>query len=377
MSPEQALGDPIDHRTDIYSLGVVLYEMLAGRVPFQADSTLTVLHMHAHATPPPIPGLPAKVQAVIDCALQKNPADRYPTSGELANDFFRAIGINVEARVIQEPAPVSPVPVEPPVTVLPAHVSLPADLLDLLSHDNSSVRKLALQELIAFLDGKHLGLAHAAQEKLREIATTDDSLTVRRIAAEELSARGFEADSDVPVAVETPKETLPVAVEIPKETVPVAVEIPKEKAIEQPPSPVKDSPATEKTQQDLNPLPPLTRWRPALPKLERRFVGGIIGIALGIILLAWASPLIVKGITGPADTPTPTITPTPALALTAAPTLVPTLTQTSSPTSTPTLTATPSQTLTSTPTPTKTFLPTLTEKPTRKPRPTKIETNPA
>jgi serine/threonine protein kinase len=61
MSPEQARAIPTDHRTDIYSLGIVLYEMLAG-APFEADSTLTILHMQIHTTPPPIPGISPAVQ---------------------------------------------------------------------------------------------------------------------------------------------------------------------------------------------------------------------------------------------------------------------------------------------------------------------------
>ncbi|HSK65359.1 MAG TPA: protein kinase, partial [Anaerolineales bacterium] len=96
MSPEQARGDPTDHRTDIYSLGIVLYEMLAGRVPFEADSTLTILHMQIHTTPPPIPGISPKVQQLIDRALAKNPDDRYQSSRELAMDYYRAIGLSTK-----------------------------------------------------------------------------------------------------------------------------------------------------------------------------------------------------------------------------------------------------------------------------------------
>ena len=105
MSPEQARGDPIDHRTDIYSLGIVLYEMLAGRVPFEADSTLSVIYKQINDPPPPIPGISPAVQKVIDRALAKDPANRYPTSRNMAVDFFLAIGMTAEAETIVNSLP--------------------------------------------------------------------------------------------------------------------------------------------------------------------------------------------------------------------------------------------------------------------------------
>lgn len=100
MSPEQARGDSIDHRTDIYSLGIVLYEMLAGRVPFEADSSLTVIYKQINDPPPPITGISPAVQQVINQALTKKPEDRYPTSRNMAVDFYLAIGMNREAETI-------------------------------------------------------------------------------------------------------------------------------------------------------------------------------------------------------------------------------------------------------------------------------------
>ena len=100
MSPEQARGDKVDDRTDIYSLGVVLYEMLAGRVPFEGDSTLAVIFKTINEPPPPIEGVPAQVQTVIDRALAKDPDQRYQTALEMAADYHKAIGLTAEAETL-------------------------------------------------------------------------------------------------------------------------------------------------------------------------------------------------------------------------------------------------------------------------------------
>lgn len=112
MSPEQARGDKVDHRTDVYSLGIILYEMLAGRVPFEGDSAMAVIYQHIHEPPPPIPGLPPQLQSVIDRALAKNPDERYQHAGQMAADFNVGIGMHAEAQTVpphpnrnSEPAP--------------------------------------------------------------------------------------------------------------------------------------------------------------------------------------------------------------------------------------------------------------------------------
>jgi tRNA A-37 threonylcarbamoyl transferase component Bud32 len=88
MSPEQARGEKVDKRTDIYALGIMLYEMLAGIVPFQADTTFGMLMKHINEPPPPIEGISPELQMVINRALAKNPAHRYESAGELANEFM-------------------------------------------------------------------------------------------------------------------------------------------------------------------------------------------------------------------------------------------------------------------------------------------------
>src|SRR4030095_1161548 len=69
MSPEQARGEATDGRTDIYSLGIVLYEMLMGKVPFDGETTMSILLKHISEPPPPIPGLSNPIQKFLDKAL--------------------------------------------------------------------------------------------------------------------------------------------------------------------------------------------------------------------------------------------------------------------------------------------------------------------
>lgn len=91
MSPEQARGEAVDHRTNIWSLGVVLYELLTGELPFKGDYDQTVIHSILHKTPKPPSkirsGLPAGLDEIVLKALVKNAGSRYQSMEEVREDL--------------------------------------------------------------------------------------------------------------------------------------------------------------------------------------------------------------------------------------------------------------------------------------------------
>lgn len=91
MAPEQIRGDLVDARTDVYAVGVVLYEMLTGKLPFESSEESAFFYQIVNVVPEPVetlvPGLPAGIGKVVSKAVAKKPADRYQTAGDMKHDL--------------------------------------------------------------------------------------------------------------------------------------------------------------------------------------------------------------------------------------------------------------------------------------------------
>lgn len=95
ISPEQALGRPVDGRSDVYSLGITLFFVLAKRLPFRADSTIALALLHVHEPPPSLALIRADISPLLDRvvrkALAKEPVERFQSAGELSRAFAAAL----------------------------------------------------------------------------------------------------------------------------------------------------------------------------------------------------------------------------------------------------------------------------------------------
>jgi len=166
MSPEQALGRPVDTRSDLFSLGIVVYESLTGRLPFDGEATTTIIDALVHAEPPPLSRLNYEVPPRLDDAvrklLQKDPAARYQSARELLVDL-RAVRQDLERGVGSGAGPsasglaVGPRPTEPPsptnavavipftnITREPADDWIGSGISETVTADLKSIKELSL-----------------------------------------------------------------------------------------------------------------------------------------------------------------------------------------------------------------------------------------
>jgi eukaryotic-like serine/threonine-protein kinase len=167
MSPEQAAGKPVDHRADIYALGIILYEMLTGRVPFEGDTYMGVLTQHMFVAPIPpsqaVPSLGGKlgaIEAVVLRALEKEPSARFSTMDELENALRDA----VSARAASPSWPAPPHPSAPPPRGIADDLELPTmgEIRERLSATEGLERTSRLRHVVMAILAIALGLGIVA-----------------------------------------------------------------------------------------------------------------------------------------------------------------------------------------------------------------------
>jgi serine/threonine-protein kinase len=192
MSPEQGLGEKVDHRSDLYSLGIVLYETLAGHPPFEADTPLAILMKHLH-DPLPLPGdpahrLPAPFEPVLVKALAKRPEERYQSAAEMSAALTAAAAA----------CGASPEPATPVRTFGPAAAAEPAGDTPVYSgtaRQNLTNTDFAADETDANL-AQHLDVAALRQANASEDAAESRPVR-RRVAQAALTGAGVVAGGNL------------------------------------------------------------------------------------------------------------------------------------------------------------------------------------
>ena len=129
MSPEQVRGQPADHRADIFALGAVLYEMLAGRRPFLGETSVETMNAILKQDPLPLPGVSPQVEQIVRHCLEKEPAHRYQSARDLG----------FQLRLVRHPSSPTPAPSADEHTASPCRRWRSSALICACGHSDSDV----------------------------------------------------------------------------------------------------------------------------------------------------------------------------------------------------------------------------------------------